>query len=70
VNLDDLRWDRPDLDCEPQQAEGSPRNLQLDETAAVVPAALAAICVGEWQSGLDAAEAVEGLSVALWPLLR
>jgi len=20
VNLDDLRWDRPDLDCEPQQA--------------------------------------------------
>ena len=35
VNLDDLRWDRPDLDCEPQQARGIPRNLQLDET--VVP---------------------------------
>jgi hypothetical protein len=32
VNLDDLRWDRPDLDCEPQQARAIPRNLQLDET--------------------------------------
>jgi hypothetical protein len=32
VNLDDLRWDRPDLHCEPQQARGIPRNLQLDET--------------------------------------
>jgi hypothetical protein len=32
VNLDDLRWDRPDLDCEPQQARGIPRNLRLDET--------------------------------------
>ena len=32
VNLDDLRWDRPDLDCEPQQARGIPRNVQLDET--------------------------------------
>ena len=32
VNLDDLSWDRPDLDCEPQQARGIPRNLQLDET--------------------------------------
>ena len=29
---EDLRWDRPDLDCEPQQARGIPRNLQLDET--------------------------------------
>ena len=35
VNLDDLRWDRPDLDCEPQQARGIPRNLQLDETMSV-----------------------------------
>jgi hypothetical protein len=35
LNLDDLRSDRPDLDCEPQQARGIPRNLQLDET--VVP---------------------------------
>ena len=26
------RWDRPDIDCEPQQAWGVPRNLQLDET--------------------------------------
>ena len=33
VNLDDLDWDRPDLDCEPQQARGIPRNLQLDEAA-------------------------------------
>ena len=32
VNLDELRGDRPDLDCEPQQAGGIPRNLQLDET--------------------------------------
>jgi hypothetical protein len=32
VNLDDLRWDRPDLDCEPQQARDIPRNLRLDET--------------------------------------
>jgi hypothetical protein len=36
VNLDDLRWDRPDLDCEPQQARGIPRNLRLDETAGLV----------------------------------
>ena len=33
VNLDDLRWDRPDLDCEFEQARGIRRNLQLDETA-------------------------------------
>ena len=32
VNLDDLRWDRPDLDCEFEQARGIRRNLQLDET--------------------------------------
>ena len=32
VYLDDLRWDRPVLDCEPQQARGIRRNLQLDET--------------------------------------
>jgi hypothetical protein len=36
VNLDDLRWDRPDQDCEPQQARGIPRNLQLDETMLIV----------------------------------
>ena len=34
VNLDDLRWDRPDLDCEFEQARGIRRNLQLDETGA------------------------------------
>jgi hypothetical protein len=33
VNRDDLDWDRRGLDCEPQQARGIPRNLQLDETA-------------------------------------
>ena len=33
MNLDELRGDRPDLDYEPQQAGGIPRNLQLDETA-------------------------------------
>ena len=32
VDLDDLRWDRPDLDCEFEQARGIRRNLQLDET--------------------------------------
>jgi hypothetical protein len=32
VNLDELRGDGPDLDCEPQQAGGILRNLQLDET--------------------------------------
>ena len=32
VNLDELRWDRSELDCEPPQARGIPRNLQLDET--------------------------------------
>jgi hypothetical protein len=36
VNLDELRGDRPDLDCEPQQAGGIPRNLQLDETDGTV----------------------------------
>ena len=33
VNLDDLDQDRPDLNCEPLQAPGTARNLQLDETA-------------------------------------
>src|SRR4029078_7490547 len=36
VKLDDLDWDRPDLDCELQQARGIPRNLRLDETAVVL----------------------------------
>ena len=36
MNVDDLDWDRPDLICEPQQARGIPRNLQLDETVVVV----------------------------------
>lgn len=36
VNLDDLRWDRPDPDCEPQQTRGTPRNLQLDGTLSVL----------------------------------
>ena len=29
-------WDRPDLDCEPQQARAIPRNLELDETVVVL----------------------------------
>ena len=37
VNLDDLRWDRPDLDCEFEQARGIRRNLQLDETRVSCP---------------------------------
>ena len=32
VNLDNRRWDRPDQDCELQQARDIPRNLQVDET--------------------------------------
>ena len=32
VYLDSLRGDRPVLHCEPQQARGIRRNLQLDET--------------------------------------
>ena len=36
VKLDDLDWDRPDLNCELQQARGIPRNLRLDETLVVV----------------------------------
>jgi hypothetical protein len=36
VNLDDLDQDRPDLNCEPLQAPGTARNLQLDETGLVM----------------------------------
>src|SRR6478736_4875457 len=36
VSLDELRCDRPDVDCEPQQARGTPRNLELDETLLVL----------------------------------
>ena len=32
VNLDNRRWDRPDQDCQLQQARDIPRNLQVDET--------------------------------------
>ena len=32
VKLDDLDWDRPDIDCELQQETGTARNLRLDET--------------------------------------
>jgi hypothetical protein len=34
VDLNNRRWDRPDLDCEPQQTRGILRNLQVDETTA------------------------------------
>jgi len=36
VHLNNRRWDRPDLDCEPQQTRGIRRNLQVDETAGAV----------------------------------
>ena len=36
VDLNNLRQDRPDLNCEPQQALRITRNLQLDERVAVV----------------------------------
>jgi hypothetical protein len=36
VKLDDLDWDRPDIDCELQQETGTARNLRLDETDGVV----------------------------------
>jgi hypothetical protein len=44
VHLDKLDWDRPVLVCEPQQARGIPRNLQLDETPVGVPWGQWAIC--------------------------
>ena len=50
VNLDDLRWDRPELDCEPQQARGIRRNVQLDETVVMMMGRLRR-CMGTvwWQ---------------------
>jgi len=45
VNLDDLRWDRPELNCESQQARGIRRNLQLDETVRMVGGRRAAVAV-------------------------
>jgi hypothetical protein len=57
VNLDDRRWDRPDLNCEPQQARDIPRNLQLDETGAAAVGdemSADAVEVGKWLD-LDAA---------------
>jgi hypothetical protein len=58
VNLDDLRGDRPDLDCEPQQARGIPRNLQLDETggAGVRKARVARPSGGGVKSGVGVRE--------------
>ena len=35
VKLDNLGLDRRDVDGEPQQARGTPRNLRLNETVAV-----------------------------------
>jgi hypothetical protein len=35
VEGDELNSDRADLDCEPLQVQGIPRNLQLHETCAV-----------------------------------
>ena len=56
VNLDDLDQDRPDLNCEPLQAPGTVRNLQLDETVMTLAGAAAvggemgagAVEVGKW----------------------
>ena len=45
VNLDDLDQDRPDLNCEPLQAPGTARNLQLDETLVVLVVVVS--CSGE-----------------------
>ena len=36
VNLDDLRWDRPDLDCEPQQARDIPAIFNWTRQVVVV----------------------------------
>ena len=33
LDLDNIRWDRPDLPCEPRQRRHIPRNLHADETA-------------------------------------
>ena len=45
VKLDDLDWDRPDIDCELQQETGTPRNLRLDETDVMAGGAAAAAVV-------------------------
>ena len=65
MNLDDLYGDRPDLDCEPQQARGIPRNLQLDETVVVVRGAVTEVC-GHGvvaMGGVECGEAPWGYSV-------
>jgi hypothetical protein len=47
VNLDELRWDRSGQDCEPPQARGIPRNLQLDETRATPTRRCFTSCVAD-----------------------
>jgi hypothetical protein len=59
VNLNNLDWDRPDVDCEPQQARGIPRNLQVDETTMTarrppeVPKPTVSASVTSSQMGID-----------------
>jgi len=69
VNLDDLRWDRPDLDCEPQQARDIPRNLRLDETAAaemVVVSCPVELCEVQTYLATDLAKSRVSSRVAAW----
>ena len=47
VNLDELRWDRSGQDCEPPQARGIPRNLQLGETRATPTRRCFTSCVAD-----------------------
>jgi hypothetical protein len=50
VNLDDLSWDRPDLNREPQQALVIARNLQVDETKKKKKARLRSyVCTVWWE---------------------
>jgi hypothetical protein len=71
VNLDDLRGDRPEIDCEPQQARGIPCNLQPDETvgaAAVGGCGVIAGVVGGGGKSLEFGCGISGLGgLSVWP---
>src|SRR6476661_8887612 len=69
VKLDDLDWDRPDLDCEFQQAWGIPRNRTRQFAAAVrfaglvVAVAVAVLVLGLlWVSGCKSGTGAEALA--------
>src|SRR6476646_812663 len=73
VNLDDLRWDRPHVDCEPQQARGIPRNLQLDETGAAAVGGemgTSAVEVGKVVGFGCGIRGLGGLSAWLWRVVQ